>query len=158
MKSRGGGPLTLIDDKKKSNLDITIKRVKQEIRSDHQQWLTKRKDKIISLGNVFVTFVSNPESVCEEIKNCLQEEIADKIISARDIERYCPDKWKKKTKPPKNDKLSFSKQVEEKPQQRIAATQGGKSVTINEPSSNADTVSSDDVNRIHSLNRRKNRR
>jgi hypothetical protein len=128
----------LIDDKNRSNLDKKIKEVKQGIRSDHQRWLTKRKDRIISLGNEFVTFVSNPESVCEEIKNCLQEEIADKLISARDIERYCPDKWKKKTKP-KNDKLSFSKQVEKKAQQQIAATREGRTVIINEPPSGTDT-------------------
>jgi hypothetical protein len=118
--------MSLIDDKNRSKLDAKIKETKQAIRNDHQQWLTKRKDHIMSLGNVFVTFVSNPESVCEEIKNCLQEEIADKLISARDIERYCPDKWKKKTKP-KNDKLSFSKQVEKKTQQQIASTQEGLS-------------------------------
>jgi hypothetical protein len=130
--------MSLIDDKNRSKLDAKIKETKQAIRNDHQQWLTKRKDHIMSLGNVFVTFVSNPESVCEEIKNCLHEEIADKLISARDIERYCPDKWKKKTKP-KNDKLSFSKQVEKKAQQQIAATQEGRIVIINEPPSGTDT-------------------
>ena len=36
---------------------------------------------------------------------------------------------------PKNDKLSFSKPSEQKPQQQIAATQGGKSVIINDTSS-----------------------
>src|SRR5215813_10305367 len=82
--------------------------------------------------------------------NVYVSEIADKIISARDIERYCPDKWKKKTKP-KNDKLSFSKPIEkpqQKTQQQIAATQEGNSVIVNEPSSNTN-ASSDDVNQLH---------
>lgn len=60
---------------------------------------------------------------------------------------HCPVEWKKtKTK---NDKLSFSKQVEEKPQQHITATQEGKSVIINETSSNTEAypISSDGVNK-----------
>ena len=99
--------MILIDHENTSDVDTIIDEVKQEIRN--QELITR-------LGDAFESVVSNPESVCEEIKNCLREEIAGKIISARDIERYCPDKWKKKTKP-KNDKLSFSKQVEEKSQQ-----------------------------------------
>lgn len=109
----------------KSDLDTIIEQVKQEFKN----LLIKRRELITRLGNAFESVVSNSESVCEEIKNSLQEEIADKIISARDIERYCPDKWKKKTKP-KNDKLSFSKPVEEKPLQKIAVTQGNKSVGV----------------------------
>jgi hypothetical protein len=132
------------DEKNRSDLDTVIKEVKQEFRN----LLIKRKELITRLGNAFGAVLSNPEDVCEEIKNSLQEEIADKIISARDIERYCPDKWKKKTKP-KNDNLSFSKQVEEKPQQQIATTQDGKSVIVNETSSNPskqDGISVDDNN------------
>ena len=108
--------MILIDHENTSDVDTIIDEVKQEIRNQ----LIKRKELITRLGDAFESVVSNPESVCEEIKNCLREEIADKIISARDIERYCPDKWKK-TKP-KNDNLSFSKQVKEKSQQQIAAT------------------------------------
>jgi hypothetical protein len=127
----------------KSHLETTINEVKQEFRDFY---FAKRKDLITRLGNAFESVVSNPQDVCEEIKNCLQEEIADKIISARDIERYCPDKWKKKTKP-KNDKLSFSKPSEQKPQQQITATLEGKSVIIKEPSSNTEAF--DDVNQLH---------
>ncbi|MGC2682278.1 MAG: hypothetical protein WA323_10445 [Candidatus Nitrosopolaris sp.] len=123
----------------KSDLDTTLEEVKKEFRN----LVIKRRELITRLGSAFESVVSNPESVCEEIKNSLQEEIADRIISARDIERYCPDKWKKKTKP-KNDKLSFSKSVEGKPQQQVAPTQEGKSVIINETYSN--TGASDGVN------------
>lgn len=129
----------------KSDLDTIIQQVKQEFRN----LLIKRRELITRLGNAFESVVSNRESVCEEIKNSLQEEIADKIVSARDIERYCPDKWKKKTKP-KNDKLSFSKQVEDG-QQQIAVTHTGESVTMNETSSNTETYPkrSDGVNQLH---------
>ena len=124
------------DDKNGSDLDTIIEEVKQEFRN----LLIKRKDLITRLGNAFESvYASTPESVCEEIKNCLREEIADRIISARDIERYCPDKWKKKTKP-KNDNLSFSKQVEDKPQQQIAVTQEGKSEYLNKTSSNTHSI------------------
>ncbi|MGC2572770.1 MAG: hypothetical protein WA364_14760 [Candidatus Nitrosopolaris sp.] len=135
------------DEKNRSDLDTTIKEVKQEFRSHHQQLLVKRKELITRLGKAFEAVISNPEDVCEEIKNCLKEEIVQRIISRRDIERYCPDRWKKRTKP-KNDKLSFSKQVEEKPQQMmIAVTQEGKPVTMNDRSSN--TEASDVVNHNH---------
>jgi hypothetical protein len=127
-----------VDAEDKSSLETTIKKVKKELRN----WLIKRKELIKRLGNVFESVVSNPESVCEEIKNSLRDEIRDKIISARDIERYCPDKWKKKTKP-KNDNLSFSRTSEQKPQQQIAVTQEGKSVIMNDTSANTEAYPSD---------------
>jgi len=143
----------LINDNK-SNLDTTIKEVKQEFRSHHQQLLVKREELITRLGKAFEAVISNPKDVCEEIKNCLHEEIAEKVISKRDIERYCPDKWKKKTKP-KNDKLSF-KPSEENPQQQqtaatqdgqqIVVTQEGKSVVTNETSSDTEAYPSEGVN------------
>ena len=55
------------------------------------------------------------------------------MISTRNIELHCPPEWKRKTKP-KNEKTSFSKQVEDKPQQQIPVTQDGKSVIIDETS------------------------
>jgi hypothetical protein len=73
----------------------------------------------------------------EEIKNVLRDEIAEKLISSRDIERYCLDKWKTKTKP-KNDNLLFYKPVEDC-QPPIAVTHMGKSVILNETSSNTET-------------------
>jgi hypothetical protein len=78
--------------------------------------------------------------------NDLRDEIRDKITSAMDIERYCPDKWKKKTKP-KND-LSFSdKQVEGKPEQQIAVTRDGKSVMMSD--TEAHPGSSNGINGPH---------
>jgi hypothetical protein len=61
----------------------------------------------MKLGDAFEKVVANPESVCEEIKNALQDEISEKIISSRNIEMYCHSKWKRKTKP-KNEERSFS--------------------------------------------------
>jgi hypothetical protein len=143
--------LTSIDEKNRSDLDTTIKEVKQEFRSHHQQLLVKRKDLIKRLGNAFESVISNPKDVCEEIKNSLHEEIAEKVISKRDIERYCPDNWKKKKTKLKNDNLSFSKQVEEKPQQQIVVTREGKSVIVNETSGDTEAypIPSEGVNESH---------
>jgi hypothetical protein len=122
-----------------SELDITIREVKGEFK----HFLTKRKELIIKMGTAYEKVVANPESICEEIKNVLRDEIAQKLISSRDIERYCLDKWKTKTKP-KNDNLSFSKQVEEKPQPKIAMTTEGKPVSYNEPTAYAETSTVED--------------
>src|SRR5262249_38811309 len=49
------------------------------------------------------------------------------------IELHCPTEWKRKTKPTrKNEKNSFSKKVEDKPQRKVVVMQGGKSFTIDE--------------------------
>ena len=87
--------------------------------------------------------VPKPESICEEIKNVLQDEIAEKVISSRNIEMYCPSKWKRKTKP-KNEKTSFSnKQGKEK--ELIAIDNDGNPVENSPPSPN-EYVDNDDNN------------
>jgi hypothetical protein len=108
-----------------TELDAIIQEVKHEFRL----MLIKRRELIQRLGNAFEKIVSDLESICEEIKNCLKDEIADKIISARDIERYCPEKWKNKTKPErKNDKLSFSQKSHHKKSATIAIDTKGRPV------------------------------
>jgi hypothetical protein len=84
----------------------------------------------LKLGEAFRNIVSDNESICEEIKNALRDEIRDGHISERDIERYCPDEWKKKTKPkkPKNDKMSFSQQEQEAIPQLLVSTDGNSVV------------------------------
>jgi len=122
-----------------SELDNAIKAAKQELRV----LFLKRKDIIIKLGNEFEKLVVNPESICEEIKIVLHREIAEQIISSRDIERYSPDTWKKKTKPKKNDKLSFLTKIEEQEkdvQRTIAIDTHGSS--IDESKLIADTTKS----------------
>ncbi|SRR6266487_1243875 len=74
-----------------SDFDLVIQDIKQDFR---RTLLLKREDVITRLGNAFEKIVSNPESICDEIKNSLKEETIDKIISVRFIERHCPDKWK----------------------------------------------------------------
>lgn len=69
--------------------------------------MIKRKELVLKLGNAFEKAVANQESVYEEIKNALRDEIAEKAISSRNIEMYCSSKWKRKTKP-KNEERSFS--------------------------------------------------
>lgn len=132
---------SLTDDKNRSKLDAVTEEVKQDLRG-----LFGKTGKLIEkLGNAVKKVVKKEESICE-IKIRLKEEIAEGIISTRTIELHCPDEWKRKTKP-KNEKVSFSKQVEGKPKQQIAPTQDGKSVIANETSGN--TEASDDVNQIH---------
>jgi hypothetical protein len=52
--------------------------------------VSRRKQLVQKLGNAFEKVVSDRESICEEIKNTLKEEIAEGIISARLIEFYSP--------------------------------------------------------------------
>ena len=118
-----------------SELDVTI----AEVKEGFKYFLVRRKELIVKLGTAYEKVVADPESICEEIKNVLRDEIAQKLISSRDIERYCLDKWKKKTKP-RNDKLSFSNPVEEKLQSQVAVTHNGKSVKLDAPE---DTVTSE---------------
>src|SRR5919106_3075704 len=104
-----------------SGLDEIIQQVKQEFKS----FLIKRRELVVKLGNAFEKIVANPESICEEIKNTLQDEIAEKVISSRNIEMYCPSNWKRKTKP-KNENSSFSTNKEEERENKLIAinTQG----------------------------------
>ena len=53
-------------------------------------------------------------------KDCIKGRDSRRRDIDKTIEIHCPPEWKCKTKP-KNEKTSFSKQVEEKPQQQIAA-------------------------------------
>lgn len=96
------------------NLDIdsVIVNVKQEFKN----FLIKREQLVIKLGKALENEHQNKkENICAEIKGILRQEVADGLISRRDIERYSLDEWKKNTKPKKeeNDKLSFSRQQQE---------------------------------------------
>jgi hypothetical protein len=142
----GEGPLTF-DDKNRSEVDLVIVQVKQELRS----LFVKSKDQIKKVGNALKKVVKKEESICEEIKIALKEEIAESVISTRTIELHCPPEWKRKTKP-KNEKISFSKQAEEKPQQlQIAPMQDGQSVIMNDTSSKTGgyVIPSEGVNELH---------
>src|SRR5438093_3737114 len=96
-----------------SELQRVIEQVRSELKEQNGRMLITRKEVVIKLGKAFEGEVSEPEWICEEIKNVLKKEILLKIISHRDIERYSLPHWKKKTKPKKekeNDNLSFSKE------------------------------------------------
>src|SRR5215472_2848828 len=130
-----------LTDDNRSELDAVTEEVKQDLRG-----LFGKTGKLIEkLGNAVKKVVKKEESICEEIKIALKEEIAEGVISTRTIELHCPTEWKHKTKPKQreNEKISFSKLDEEKPPQQIAAMQAGKSVTINEITSN--TKASDGI-------------
>ncbi|MGA9151098.1 MAG: hypothetical protein WBZ36_11005, partial [Candidatus Nitrosopolaris sp.] len=139
--------ITKLDSKNRTEVDAVIEEVKRELRSV----FVKTDEQIKRLGNALKKVVKREESICEEIKNALKEEIAEGIISTRTIELHCASEWKHKTKPKQreNEKISFSKVEEKTQQQQIAVTQDGKSVIINETPSNTDTVSSDVNNRLH---------
>jgi hypothetical protein len=115
-----------------SDLDAVIREVKEELKTI----FFRRKDLITKLGEAFKHTVSDEESICEEIKNALRDEIRDGHISERDIERYCPDEWKQKTKPkkPKNDKLSFPRHEQEAIPQMLVGANGK---TVVEPASDS---------------------
>ena len=74
---------------KYEELDTIIEEVRSELRSI----LIKRRKLIEKLGFAFEKVVANKESICEEIKNCLKEEIATGLISARTIEQSCRPEW-----------------------------------------------------------------
>src|SRR5215471_10474235 len=109
-------------DNEITEVDAVIEEVRRELRS----LLVKTDEQIKKIGNVLKKVVKREESICEEIKIALKEEIAEGVISTRTIELHCPQEWKRKTKPKQreNEKISFSKQ--EKPQQQIVATNQGK--------------------------------
>ncbi|MGC2570043.1 MAG: hypothetical protein WA364_00920 [Candidatus Nitrosopolaris sp.] len=123
-------------DKNRAEADRVIAQAKKELRS----LFVKSEDQIKKVGNALKKVVKKEESICEEIKIALKEEIAEGVISTRTIELHCPPEWKRKTKPKQreNEKISFSKPQQ---QQQIAATQEGKSVIVNEPCNDTEPVS-----------------
>jgi hypothetical protein len=133
----------LIDNKDRTEVDAVIEEVKRELRS----LFVKTDEQIKKLGSALKKVVKREESICEEIKNALKEEIAEGIISTRTIELYCPPEWKHKTKPKQreNEKISFSKQLKENPQHQIVATNQGKSVIYGEPAPSTETSRVDDA-------------
>jgi hypothetical protein len=106
-------------------LDRTIEEVRRELRTI----LIKRQELILKLGREYEKVVASKESICEEIKNCLKDEIALGIISLRTIEQSFPPEWKKKTKPKlENEKFSFSHPKPEQKQRKIVMDNHGNPV------------------------------
>jgi hypothetical protein len=142
-----------IDIESDSELDTTIRRVKNELRGvngELRRLFARRKDLILELGGAFEKVVPDQGSICEKIKTTLREEIASRVISARDIERYCPDHWKRKTKPKgtndpekkeaENDNLSFSVAAADKAvvKEAISVCADNAGSSILEPYHNSD--------------------
>lgn len=128
-------------------LDVAIRQAKDDLRAV----FGKQKDVIIELGRAFEKLVSDPESICEELKIVLKEEIASGLISTRSIERHCPDRWKKKTKPKgnKNGKSSFSGELNE---MTLAVATDGTSqrVPVDDVHETQEGVVKDDTTQSHS--------
>jgi hypothetical protein len=91
-------------DPSEADMEDTIRRIKEHFKV----FLLTRELLIKILGYAYAKLVPNRQDICRAIKKALAEEVAAHIISKRQIERYCLDEWKEKTKPKKNDKLSFS--------------------------------------------------
>lgn len=102
------------------NLEVKdLDSIINEVRSELRTILIKRRELIERLGFAFEKVVTNKDSICEEIKTCLKEEIASDIISPRTIEQHCRSEWKKKTRPKhENEKNSFSQSKPEEEEQR----------------------------------------
>jgi hypothetical protein len=112
-----------------NNEDSELDKIIKEVRSELRSILIKRQELILKLGRAFEKVVASKESICEEIKNCLKEEIALGIISPRTIEQSCPPEWKKKTKPKlENEKFSFSHPKPEQKQRKIVMDNQGNPV------------------------------
>jgi hypothetical protein len=135
---------------KDDNLDINT--VIDDVRQEFKNILVKREELVKILGEAFEK-IHQKEDVCAEIKKELREEIAQGLISRRDIERYCPDEWKQKTKPKKgeNEKMSFSRPKREAPPQLLVCDDGNSVV---EPVviSLSDSNNNDTVNNEESTN------
>jgi hypothetical protein len=82
----------------------------EEVKNNFKAMIGKRKDSILILGQALEK-VLKLDSICEEIKNILDDEIKQGIISRRLIEKYCLDKWKKITSPRKKITHSESEKI-----------------------------------------------
>ncbi len=95
------------------NLDLSavVTKVQEGLRSI----FLNRKNLILELGRALEPTVPNSENISKEIKRKLRKEISDKIITSRDIERYCLAEWKQETRPKKtkNNNLSISEQKDD---------------------------------------------
>jgi hypothetical protein len=112
------------------------------IREEFRTHFAKCDELVKRLGNAIKKAgIVKLSDICHEIKNILAEEITDKKITVRTIDRCCPDEWKRITKP-KKDILSFSPP---KPLQQITVEEGGKSQMLDEkvpiPTPQPDNVS-----------------
>jgi hypothetical protein len=76
----------MTDDKNRSELEVVVEEVKRELRS----LFVKSDEQIKKVGNALKKVVKKEESICEEIKIALKEEIAEAVISTRTIELHCP--------------------------------------------------------------------
>jgi hypothetical protein len=90
--------------------------VKDEFNKTVRPILETRKGLVIKLGDAIDKYgegTVQKEDICVTIKFYLADEIRDGLISERDIERYCPDGWKRKyvKKQCKSDNLSLTEQT-----------------------------------------------
>lgn len=97
-----------------SRLEVDLAPILEEVKTNFRHVFRKKKDTIIRLGEELLKRINRPDEICESIKYMLRNEISDNVIIARAIEIFCPREWKRRTKPLKNERISFS--VSDKPE------------------------------------------
>jgi hypothetical protein len=125
-----------------------VEQVRQEVSKELSCMFTKKRDSIRKLGATLLKVVSDPGTICQEIKNQLREEIKQHLISKRDIERYCPREWKnrkksdagKVVKGKSDDKMSSEANIAQKRKKMVAVENFGRQL---EDHSLPDTPNSD---------------
>jgi hypothetical protein len=89
-------------------LEVDLAPLLKEVKISLRIVLREKRDIIIQLGEELLKRINRPEEIYGSIKYILRNEIADSVIAARTIELFCPRDWKKRTKPLKNERISFS--------------------------------------------------
>ncbi len=90
---------------KNPELDVLVKDIKFQIR----KIFGGTKEQIERIGNFLKEKkLVKERDICIEIKSHLKEEIEEGLISERTIDRCCPEKWKRKTRPKAEERqMSF---------------------------------------------------
>jgi hypothetical protein len=107
-------------------LEKLIKDVKVRIR----KYYGGVKEQIERTGNFLKEKkLVREKDICVEIKCYLKEEIEEKIISSDTIERFCPDDWKRKTKPKVSGDPQLRIYEDKNPQEQETVTEANTNVT-----------------------------
>lgn len=93
-----------INFSKNDDLETVVKDFKLQIRRSCKEI----KEQIERMGRFLKeNKLVKENDICIEIKSYLKEEIDEHLISERTVDRYCPDSWKRKTKPKGERQMSF---------------------------------------------------
>jgi hypothetical protein len=91
-----------------SRLEVDLAPPLEEVKIGLRHVFRKKRDIIIRLGEELLKRINRPDEICGSIKHMLRNEISENVITDRAIELFCPREWKRRTKPLKNEMISFS--------------------------------------------------